>query len=144
MNVASGQDSGTIGTLVGGTTISLTLANTAKKRALFIQALRNSGNIRASCLAAQISRTTAYRWKEKWSTFADEWAEALEDSCDVLEAEARRRGMSVSDRLLMFLLRAHRPEVFGDKQQVDITSDGKQIGPIIFLPAVDGDSDGDG
>ena len=52
---------------------------------------------------------------------------ALEDSCDVLEAEARRRGMSVSDRLLMFLLKAHRPEVFGDKQKVDITSGGEKL-----------------
>ena len=123
-------------------TRSLTLANTAKKRVAFIASLRNSGNVRASCHAVGISRKTAYRWKEKWATFAAEWDEALEDSCDVLEAEARRRGMSVSDRLLMFLLKAHRPEVFGEKQQVDITSDGKQIGPIIFLPAVDGEGDG--
>ena len=123
-------------------TRSLTLANTDAKRAAFIAALRNSGNVRASCLAAGIARKTAYVWRDRWATFADEWAEALEDSCDVLEAEARRRGMSVSDRLLMFLLKAHRPEVFGEKQQVDITSDGKQIGPIIFLPAVDGEGDG--
>jgi len=114
-------------TITGEGTVALTLANTEAKRGLFIQALRNSGNIRASCLAAQISRTTAYRWKDRWATFADDWAEALEDSCDVLEAEARRRGMSVSDRLLMFLLKAHRPEVFGDKAKVDITSGGESI-----------------
>ena len=129
-------------TLTRRSKVALTLANTDAKRAAFIAALRNSGNVRASCLAAGIARKTAYVWRDRWATFADEWAEALEDSCDVLEAEARRRGMSVSDRLLMFLLKAHRPEVFGEKQQVDITSDGKQIGPIIFLPAVDGEGDG--
>jgi len=143
--VDSGLDNnGAEFTLAKKSTNSLTLANTETRRKAFIAALRNSGNVRAACNTSGISRRTAYNWKARWATFAAEWAEALEDSCDVLEAEARRRGMSVSDRLLMFLLRAHRPEVFGDKQQVDITSDGKQIGPIIFLPAVDGDSDGDG
>ncbi len=101
-------------------TNSLTLANTEAKRAAFIAALRNSGNVRASCQQAGISRRTAYTWRDKWVAFADDWAEALEDSCDVLEAEARRRGMSISDRLLMFLLKAHRPEVFGDKQKIDL------------------------
>ena len=108
-------------------TRSLTLANTDAKRAAFIAALRNSGNVRASCLAAGIARKTAYVWRDRWATFAAEWAEALEDSCDVLEAEARRRGMSVSDRLLMFLLKAHRPEVFGDRAKLDITSAGEKL-----------------
>ena len=108
-------------------TRSLTLANTDAKREAFIAALRNSGNVRASCLAAGIARKTAYVWRDRWATFAAEWAEALEDSCDVLEAEARRRGMSVSDRLLMFLLKAHRPEVFGDRAKLDITSAGEKL-----------------
>ena len=122
----SGQDSTTF-TLAGKGKVAVTLANTEAKRAAFIAALRNSGNIRASCNKAKISRRTAYNWRNRWATFAAEWAEALEDSCDVLEAEARRRGMSVSDRLLMFLLKAHRPEVFGDKAKVDITSGGEKL-----------------
>ena len=122
----SGQDSTTF-TLAGKGKVAVTLANTEAKRAAFIAALRNSGNVRASCNKAKISRRTAYNWRNRWATFAAEWAEALEDSCDVLEAEARRRGMSVSDRLLMFLLRAHRPEVFGDKAKVDITSGGEKL-----------------
>jgi len=113
--------------------VALTLANTDAKRAAFIAALRNSGNVRASCLAAGIARKTAYVWKDRWATFAAEWAEALEDSCDVLEAEARRRGMSISDRLLMFLLKAHRPEVFGDKQEVKI-SGGTTTKVSIYIP----------
>ena len=88
---------------------------------------KRQGNVRASCLAAGIARKTAYVWRDRWATFAAEWDEALEDACDVLEAEARRRGMSISDRLLMFLLKAHRPEVFGDKAQVDITSGGEKL-----------------
>jgi len=53
--------------------------------------------------------------------------------------------LSISDRLLMFLLRAHRPEVFGDKAQLDITTDGEKLpGPVIFLPAVDRGDDAGG
>jgi len=119
--VASGLDNNTTRTLVGTGSVAVTLANTEKKRGLFIEALRNSGNIRASCKPAGISRSTAYAWRNKWKTFADDWDDALEDACDVLEAEARRRGMSISDRLLMFLLKAHRPDVFGDKATIDMT-----------------------
>jgi len=125
--VDSGQDSSTTFTLAGKGKVAVTLANTEAKRAAFIAALRNSGNVRASCNKAKISRRTAYNWRNRWAAFAAEWAEALEDSCDVLEAEARRRGMAVSDRLLMFLLKAHRPEVFGDKAKVDITSGGEKL-----------------
>ena len=118
---------------MGKKTVALTLANTEEKRRLFIDALQNSGNIRASCRPAGISRSTAYVWRNKWATFAAEWDEALEDACDVLEAEARRRGMSISDRLLMFLLKAHRPEVFGDKQEVKI-SGGTTTKVSIYIP----------
>ena len=69
------------------------------ERVAFIAALRTSGNVRASCQQAGISRKTAYRWRDTWATFADDWAEALEDSCDVLEAEARRRGLIALGRV---------------------------------------------
>ena len=134
----------TTDTPTGRSSVSLTLANTKAKRVAFIAALRNSGNVRASCWQASISHKTAYRWRDTWATFADDWAEALEDACDVLEAEARRRAMSVSDGLLMFLLKAHRPEVFGDKSEIDIKSGGEKLpGPVIFLPVVDGEGGDD-
>ena len=94
---------------------------------LFLEKLRNSGNVRSSCRAAGVGRTTVYRWRKKWATFAAEWDEAKEDACDLLEEEAWRRAMEESDRLLMFLLKAHRRQVYGDKQEVDVTSAGEQI-----------------
>jgi hypothetical protein len=91
--------------------------------ARFIKRLRNTGNVRLSCEAADVPRSTVYRWRDKWSTFADEWDEALEDACDLLEEEAWRRAIdNGSDRLLMFLLKAHRQDKYGDRQELDITT----------------------
>jgi len=81
----------------------------------FLDRLRNSGNVRASCKAAGVPRRTIYNWRSKWVTFADEWDDALDDACDILEAEAWKRAVDgQSDRLLMFLLKAHRRAVYGD------------------------------
>lgn len=102
-----------------------TLAKNRKAMASFIDKLRNSGNIRASCEAAVIPRTTAYRWRRTWKTFADEWDQALEDAIDILEAKAWKRAAEESDRLLMFLLKAHRREKYGD--HFDVTTGGESL-----------------
>jgi hypothetical protein len=87
----------------------------------FLEKLRESGNIRLACEAADINRRTVYRWRDRFATFADEWDEALDDALDLLEGEAWKRARKQSDRLLMYLLTAHRPEKYGDKVRVDST-----------------------
>ena len=98
-----------------GDRTNCTLASNRKAMDRFLAKLRDSGNIRLSCRAAGIPRRTVYDWREKWKTFAAEWDEALEDACDVLEGTAWKRAVDSSDRLLMFLLKAHRREKYGDK-----------------------------
>ena len=95
---------------------SWTLERARPSMILFIERLRDSGNVRASCEAAGLPRSTAYYWRERFVTFRNEWNDAMEDACDILEATAWDRSISGgSDRLLMFLLKAHRREVFGDR-----------------------------
>jgi DNA-directed RNA polymerase specialized sigma24 family protein len=79
-------------------------------RQRFLEVIRSTGNVRLSAQAAGIDRSTPYVRARRDPTFAAAWAEAEQDAIDVLEAEARRRALSSSDALLMFLLRAHRPE----------------------------------
>jgi hypothetical protein len=76
----------------------------------FLEVFRSTGNVRLSADAAGIERSTPYVRAARDPTFAQAWAAAREDALDVLEAEARRRALAGSDGLLMFLLRAHRPE----------------------------------
>lgn len=88
---------------------------------LFIERLRSSGNVRAACGAAGVPRRTVYRWRKRFATFREEWDEALEDACDILEMEAWNRALKKkSDRLLMFLLKAHRRHLYGDRLNVSI------------------------
>ena len=113
----------------------------AKNRAAmdrFLDRLRGTGNIRASCEAAAIPRTTAYRWRNTWKTFADQWDEALEDAVDILEAKAWKRATEESDRLLMFLLEAHRKQKYG--KRVELTGAGGAELTIRVLYGSDGTS----
>jgi hypothetical protein len=103
---------------------------TLKKRgrARFLAALAESGNVRLSCQAARVGRSTVYAWRDADEKFRGEWDAALEEAVDVLEAEARRRGVEgveepvyyqgekvgavrrYSDTLLIFLLKGLRPQ----------------------------------
>jgi hypothetical protein len=97
-------------------------------RPVFLRVLANSGNVRAACEAAGITRTAAYDHRERSAPFAAAWETALEDACDVLEAMARKRAMDTSDVLLIFLLKAHRPAKYRDTYRHEVT-DG-QGGPL--------------
>lgn len=81
--------------------------------------LRESGAVSYACQAASVSRDTAYRHRQQDEGFALEWADALEDAVDELEAEARRRAKNGSDALLQFLLKAHRPRLYRDTHRLE-------------------------
>jgi len=106
-------------------------ANSAPKRRRkpdwaprFLEVFRATCNVRLSADAAGIDRDTAYWRRQRDPTFAARWAQAEQDAIDVLEAEARRRALSVSDTLLIFLLKAHRPALYRERyQREDETTD---------------------
>ena len=108
-------------------------------RPAFIEALRRTGNVTLAARYAGRSRNQAYYVRRRSEDFAAQWDDALEEGTDLLDAEARRRAVTgidkpvyykgkvvgsitkYSDRLLMFLLRAHRPQVFRDGGKVKHT-----------------------
>lgn len=90
----------------------------AQKQAQFLAAFRDSGNVRASCFAAGIARRTAYDWRDAYPDFAAQWDAALDDAIDVLEAVAQQRAKATSDTLLIFLLKAHRPDKYRETYNV--------------------------
>lgn len=99
---------------------------------VFITALLKSSNVSAACRKAKISRAVAYAHRETDTEFAAAWEEALEMALDDAESEAWRRGVKgtisnrqydkdgklisatrqYSDTLLIFMLKAHRPEKY--------------------------------
>lgn len=120
-----------------------TLARASDKIEVFLSKLRDTANVRLACEAADIPRSTAYMWRDKYATFADAWDDALEEACDRLQAEAWKRALEEeSDRLLMFLLKAHRPDVYNPtiKQHTEITGEGG--GPVVVaIGGIDPDED---
>lgn len=84
-------------------------------RPLFLASLREDGCVRYACTAAKISRVTAYEHKETDPEFAGQWEISLQEAIESLEREAARRAKKSSDVLLIFLLKAHRPEKYRDK-----------------------------
>jgi len=110
--------------------VSDTLKKNRHAMGRFLESLRETGNVRLACEAAGKPRRTVYNWRDRWTTFEDEWDDALEDACDTLEREAWIRATEgQSDRLLMFLLKAHRPNKFKERAAVEHT--GEAGGPII-------------
>lgn len=101
----------------------------------FITALAQHGNVTAAALAAGFSRSSAYRHRSQDPAFAQAWDAAIDEATDLLASEAMRRALQgveeiryfkgepigtvrkYSDQLLMFLLRAYRPSVFGNAKK---------------------------
>jgi len=128
---------------------------TAKKRGAharpdwpgrFLEELSKCGNVTASCEAVGVNRVTAYRRQEANEAFAAAWEEAVDKGVEGLIDEAKRRAYKgvpepvgfyqgepgaivqrYSDSLLMFLVKARRPEY---KDRVALEHTGSGGGPI--------------
>ena len=88
----------------------------------FLEHLAKTACVSAACMHVRKSRDVAYRHRKQFPIFRAKWDEALEIACEALEYEARARAFDRTDpasaALLMFLLRAHRPERYRDKQAI--------------------------
>ena len=121
----------------------------------FLSELAKSCNVSRAAEVAGIGRRTAYEHRELSEGFAAAWDDAIEQGIDALEFEARRRAMDgcerpvvsqgeiiatvreYSDPLTIFLLKAHRPERYRDRQSVDVTSGGEPLTIAILKASVD-------
>ena len=90
-------------------------SRTPKKEEAFFNAVRDGRSISAACLGASITRSSAYLWRESDPAFKAKWDECVEEGTDRLEDEAMRRAVDGSDTLLIFMLKARRPQKFKDR-----------------------------
>jgi hypothetical protein len=63
----------------------------------------------------------AYIAREKDPSFAAAWQEAMEEAIDFVEQIVRERALAGNDELLMFLLRAHPPEIYARPEEIEHT-----------------------
>lgn len=112
--------------------------STLEKRAEFLRLLANGHTVKHAAAAVGLARGTFYKLRDRDEGFKAEWNEAQEAGTQTLEQEARRRAVEgvkrpvyqhgalvghvreYSDTLLIFLLKARRPEVY--RERMDVTS----------------------
>lgn len=103
------------------------------KKEAFLAALGLTGNITRAAILSDINKCSHYRWVKEDPGYQARFDEAMEEACDHLETEARRRavegvdepvyheGMCIdtvkkySDTLLIFLLKGARPKKYKDR-----------------------------
>lgn len=93
----------------------------------FLAAFELNGIVSYACKAAGVPRSTVYLWREQDPEFARAMEEAKEVAIESLEAEAIRRATNAddaSDLLLMFMLKAARPEKYRENQRVEHVGPG--------------------
>jgi hypothetical protein len=123
---------------------ALTKATRQRARAAFLAELAQRGNVSAACAAAALSRAWFYEHRAADPVFAAAWDAALETAIDAMELEARRRAVEgvekpligrigkdqdgiitvvreYSDSLMALLLKAHRPDKYRERQEVQHT-----------------------
>jgi hypothetical protein len=113
------------------------------------------GVIGTACKAVGVDRSTAYNHREQFPDFAEAWDQAREDAADLFEEELRRRAIegvvkpvyyegrrvddgtikTYSDTLLIFRLKALRPEVYREHFDHRISGPGGGALQINIVPA---------
>ena len=84
----------------------------------YLETYRNLPVIRSAAQIAGIDRSTVMRALRKDPEFAKQCEIAKQDGIEVLEQTAHTMAQSDS-RMVMYLLKYLKPEVYGDKQQID-------------------------
>lgn len=94
----------------------------------FLTALGEGMSVAGAAKLAGVGRQTVYDWRKRDAAFAAAWDDAIETGTDNLEDEARRRAMSSSDTLMIFMLKARRPDKYKDRRASEVSGPGG--GPI--------------
>ncbi len=88
----------------------------ADKRARFVDFLSRGVSVTTSAKGVGVGRATAYRWRKN-EDFARAWDEARESGLDRLEDLALKYAQAGDAKLIMFLLKAGRPEKYRERHQ---------------------------
>ncbi len=114
---------------------------TIKKESIFLEILQQTGNVTKATSKAGLDRSLVYRRRNMHPKFREKWQNAMDQALDYLEAylwdkalgknvDASSDGQVVDEKIAIFLLKAHRPEIFGDgKKRHDMDDKTKGQSP---------------
>ena len=113
------------------------------KKAAVLAAFKNCANVTKACELVDIARATFYGWLRDDPEFKAAYEASREEAIQVLEDEAIKRAtIGGSDTLLIFLLKAARPQKYRDYVRQEVTGpNGAGLVPtrieIVCVPAPD-------
>lgn len=101
---------------------------TLEKKQQFLAALAEFPNVSRAAEQIAVTRVTLYEHRANDPEFAAAWDNALDEGIEKAEATALQRGLTTSDTLLIFMLKAYRPEKYRDNVRHELTgADGGAI-----------------
>lgn len=116
----------------GETSASRTVTEVTSERRWwnrFFDKYAELGIVTVAAKAAGVSRKTIYQYKKTHPEFMERWLEAEEQAIATLEDAATQRALRTSDPLLMFLLKARRPDVYRETVNTNL-SGGIAVGTM--------------
>ena len=117
-----------------------TTIRTPKKRRAVLKALEAGLSVSAACRSAVMSRSAYFDWLANDVEFAADVQAAIDAGTDRLEDIAQSRAEDSSDTLMIFLLKARRPDKYKERQSLEHTGkDGVPL-TIVFGERKDGPS----
>jgi len=112
-----------------------------RKEAIFLEVLQQTGNVTKATAKAGLDRSLVYRRRNLHPSFREQWQNAMDQALDYLEAYLWDKAMGkdadetpdgrvVDEKIAIFLLKAHRPEIFGDgKRRRDTDEKVRGVSP---------------
>ena len=88
-----------------------------RARKAFLDALADLPSVTKACKLARINRAQLYKMRREDEDFRREWDTAADVGVSALEDIVIDRAKRGSDRLLMFYLKATRPEKYRENQR---------------------------
>ena len=95
--------------------ISYDPSEVALKKQTFLVAYQLGLTVEQAAQLAGVSARAAYYWRDKDHDFARAWHTSRDRLVEAIEMQAFRRAANGSDRMLTFLLKSHRPEVYNER-----------------------------
>ena len=129
---------------------------TPEKEQAALDVLATGASAYKAALAAGVARSTLYRWRDEDPEFKARWDEAVDCGIDLMEDEAHRRAVhgvtrdiyykgevcgdvqEYSDTLMIFQLKARRPEKY--RENVDVNHRGNVAVTVVnyAAPVIEG------
>lgn len=119
------------------------------RKSAWLEVFELEGTVVAACKSTGVPRSTAYKWRQRDEAFALQWADVERATTERMEREAYRRAVEgvkrdvyhqgqvvgaerhYSDVLLIFMLKARKPDMYRDnvtvKQDIKITAGGAMV-----------------